>query len=31
MPPRQKELLLAFVKDQDEKVQNLDDVIAGKG
>lgn len=31
MPARQKELLLAFAKDQDEKVRELDDVVVGKG
>ncbi|KAH6876716.1 P-loop containing nucleoside triphosphate hydrolase protein [Thelonectria olida] len=31
MPQRQKELLLVFAKEHDERVRELDDVIAGKG
>ena len=31
LPPQQKDLILAFAIQQNEKVQEVDDIIAGKG
>ena len=31
LPPEHKALVLAFAKQQDEKVQEVDDIISGKG